>query len=127
MPPPRLPSSLRSRLMAFVLLAFLLFALVVVFVAIETRQLALAESDRLFARALIVLGLVGVSMLGLAWQGIGALILRPLEKLLSAVEQLGQGDFSARTGLAEGRDEIARLGHAFDAMAAALEQRETGR
>ncbi len=127
MPPPRFPSSLRSRLMAFVLVAFLLFALVVAFVAIETRQLALAESDRLFARTLIVLGLVGVSMLALAWRGIGALILRPIERLLSAVERLSQGDFSARTGLAQAGDEIARLGHAFDALAAGLEQRETRR
>ncbi len=48
-------------------------------------------------------------------------IARPLEKLSRAAEQLGRGDFSTRVEL-HGRDEIWQLGHAFNTMAARLEQ-----
>ncbi len=113
--------------MAFVLAVFLLFAVIVVFTAVEMHQLTLVESDRLFARILILLGLAGVFILAFAWLGIGVLILRPAKTLISAIERLSRGDLSVRTGIAQGGDEIAQLGYVFDAMAAALEQREAGR
>jgi len=127
MTPPRFPSSLRPRLIAFVLAVILLSALIVVFMAVEIHQLTAAESDQLFVRTLILLGLVGVSILALAWQGIGVLILRPVRTLMSAIQRLSRGELSVRTGLPESGGEIAQLGQAFDAMAAALEQREAGR
>jgi PAS domain S-box-containing protein len=111
-------SSLRVRLIALVLAALLLSALVVTFTAADYQSLV---------RALILLGLVGVFSLALAWWGAGVLILRPANRLMSAIERLSRGELSARTGLAERNGEIARLGQAFDAMAAALERQEAGR
>jgi PAS domain S-box-containing protein len=127
MTPPRFPASLRPRLIALILAVFLLSALIVILMAVATRQLTLAESDQFLARTLMLLGLVGVSVLTLAWWGIGVLILRPVRTLRSAIERLSRGELSVRTGLPESGGEIAQLGQAFDAMAAALEQREAGR
>ena len=123
MTPPRFPSSLRPRLIAFVLAVILLSALIVVFMAVEIHQLTAAESDQLFVRTLILLGWAGVSILALAWRGIGVLILRPVRTLMSAIERLSRGELSVRTGLPESGGEIAQLGQAFDAMAAAKRRR----
>jgi len=117
------PSSLRPRLIAFLLAVFLLSALIVVVMAAGTHQLTPAE----FARILIPLGLIGAFVLALAWRGIEVSILRPLRTLMSVIERLSQGDLAVRTEFAEGGDEIAQLGRAFDTLAAALEQREAGR
>jgi len=48
-------------------------------------------------------------------------ITSPLEKLTRTVEQFGEGDLSARAGIAR-RDEVGDLARAFDAMAARLER-----
>lgn len=45
---------------------------------------------------------------------------RPLDHLADVAARLGGGDYSARTGLS-GRDEVGRLGEAFDAMASDLQ------
>ena len=55
------------------------------------------------------------------------LILSPTQRLLLAMDRLARGDLRARTGLAQGDDEIARLGIAFDRMAADIEQRAVER
>ncbi len=55
------------------------------------------------------------------------LILSPTHRLLLAMDRLAKGDLRARTGLAQGDDEIARLGIAFDRMAADIEQRAVER
>jgi len=91
------------------------------------RASALAETGRLFAGSLIALGLAGAGALALAWWSSGALLLRPIKALVGAAEQVRHGNLHARTGLSDGKDEIAQLGLAFDAMAAALEQREAER
>jgi len=49
------------------------------------------------------------------------MILKPLAQLTRAAEALGQGDLTARTGLA-GSGEVARLGNTFDLMASELEK-----
>jgi PAS domain S-box-containing protein len=52
------------------------------------------------------------------------LIRRPFHRLLAAAEQWRGGDLSARSGVAADGSEFGRLGAAFDAMAAALAERE---
>jgi len=47
---------------------------------------------------------------------------RPLLRMKDAAKRLSAGDFSTRVGV-EGTDEIGQLGHAFDLMASAVEER----
>ncbi|MDO8673121.1 MAG: histidine kinase dimerization/phospho-acceptor domain-containing protein [Dehalococcoidia bacterium] len=49
------------------------------------------------------------------------MVLRPLAKLMAAVQQVRQGNLNCRTGV-NTRDEIGRFGLAFDAMVGELEQ-----
>ena len=59
--------------------------------------------------------------------GVGAYLLarstfRPIDRIINAAETIGEGrDLSRRIGLPPGRDEISRLGQAFDSMFARLE------
>ena len=47
---------------------------------------------------------------------------RPIDRIISAAEAIGEGrDLSRRIGLPAGRDEISRMGAAFDRMFARLE------
>lgn len=47
-------------------------------------------------------------------------VTEPLRRLAGGAKRVSEGDFSTRVGL-EGRDEVARLGQAFDEMTARLE------
>ncbi len=77
--------------------------------------------DSLFLVALILLSLMVVI------SGAGAYLLsrstfRPIDQIISAAEAIGEGrDLSLRIGLPPGRDEISRMGAAFDRMFARLE------
>jgi len=51
-------------------------------------------------------------------------VLRNLRKLLDVARRVHAGDLTARTGLPGGREEISRLGGAFDQMAQALQDRD---
>jgi HAMP domain-containing protein len=59
-----------------------------------------------------------------AWFGGIAFLRRPIDALLQAAESWRRGDYSARTAMTDPRSELARLGRAFDDMAAELERRE---
>ena len=61
--------------------------------------------------------------LGAAWYGGERFILRQVRTLSKAVQLLGAGDLSSRTGLAQEQGELGELARTFDAMAASLEQR----
>lgn len=75
--------------------------------------------------------MVGLAVLLLplmvAVSGLGAYLLarstfRPIDRIIRAAETIGEGrDLSRRIGLPPGRDEISRLGQAFDNMFARLE------
>jgi diguanylate cyclase (GGDEF)-like protein len=71
-------------------------------------------------------GLVAVTMLLLlgGWYGAEIMVLRNLRKLLDVARRVQAGDLTARTGLPGGREEISRLGDAFDQMAQALQDRD---
>lgn len=72
--------------------------------------------------AMTLLGL-GIAMIA-AWI-VGTLFIRePVATLTRAAQGWRDGNWSGRTGLADTRSEIDRLGQAFDAMAEALELRE---
>ena len=94
-----------------------------VFVSIGIpKAAAFAEVDRILARNLGGLALVGVLVVAAAWGGSTLLVLRPVNALLRATEQLRTGDLSARTGLPPGPGELRRLARTFDEMADALQE-----
>ena len=66
---------------------------------------------------------VGLVALAAAWFGGERFILRQVRVLSKAVQQLGSGDLSSRTGLAHERGELGELARIFDAMAASQEER----
>lgn len=71
-------------------------------------------------------GLVAVTMLLLlgGWYGAEVMVLRNLRKLLDVARRVQAGDLTARTRLPGGREEVSRLGEAFDQMAQALQDRD---
>ena len=89
-----------------------------------SRDRAFAELD--YATRLgIVLLAISVVVALVAAAVIGRRFIRqPLEVLLAATARWREGDFGARTGLPASNAELDRLGNAFDAMAAAIEERD---
>ena len=80
--------------------------------------------ERRLWRYLAAITLFVALMVGSAWIGGDRLILRRFRALSSAVQRLGQGDFSVRSLLPRSQDEIGRLAVAFDDMARDIETRE---
>ncbi len=66
---------------------------------------------------------IGLLSLAAAWYGGERFVLRHVHRLATAVQRLGSGDLSSRTGLADEPGEIGLLARGFDTMAANLQQR----
>src|SRR5262245_28342664 len=60
-----------------------------------------------------------------AWYGARYMLLRRVRTLLEAADRVRGGDFSVRIRLSPDEGELSRLGAAFDAMAEALQQRDS--
>ncbi|MCB9740786.1 MAG: extracellular solute-binding protein [Deltaproteobacteria bacterium] len=83
------------------------------------QQAAVTSTLRLSLTALLLL----VVLAALLARALGRRIGRPLEQLADAARRVGQGELD--TGFAErGKDEVARLGAAMNAMVQGLRQRE---
>ncbi|MEK0084182.1 PAS domain S-box protein, partial [Benzoatithermus flavus] len=89
-----------------------------------SKEAALADLDEALRQdlALIVAGLA----LALLAAHVGGrwFVSRPVDRLLKVAAAWGKGDYAARVGLRDQGSEFGRLGRAFDAMAAKLEDRE---
>jgi diguanylate cyclase (GGDEF)-like protein len=83
-----------------------------------------ADARATFIRTLGTLVAVTMLLLLGGWYGAELMVLRNLRKLLDVARRVQAGDFTARTGLPGGREEISRLGDAFDQMAQALQDRD---
>jgi signal transduction histidine kinase/CheY-like chemotaxis protein/HAMP domain-containing protein len=66
---------------------------------------------------------MGLLALAAAWFGGERFVLRHVHRLATAVQRLGSGDLTSRTGLSDEPGEFGVLARAFDTMAASLEQR----
>jgi chemotaxis family two-component system sensor kinase Cph1 len=66
--------------------------------------------------------MVTLVAMAVAWFGSDWFVLKQVRMLLDTTRRLSEGDLKARAGLGPG-GELNQLGQAFDAMAAALEQR----
>ncbi|HEU0038824.1 MAG TPA: ATP-binding protein [Verrucomicrobiae bacterium] len=84
--------------------------------------LAYAETKRILLLNLAILGGVAMSALLAAWVYANRHILNPVGKLAKATRQVAAGDLSARTGIPPASGELYQLAHAFDEMAASLQQ-----
>jgi len=88
------------------------------------QAIAYGPARRTLARNLICLGLVGGLALATAWIGGDVFILRRVQALVRAAQQLSRGDLSTRTGLPHGPGELGQLAAAFDDMAESLEKHQ---
>jgi len=94
-----------------------------VYVSISiSKAVAFAEVNRMLARNLAGLGLVGLLALVAAWVGGDLFILRRVNALVGATKRLAAGDLSARTRLPYGQGELSQLARAFDEMAESLQR-----
>ena len=83
-----------------------------------------AEAHKSFIKTVGGLVVVMTLLLLGGWYGSKTLVLGNLRKLLDVARRVHAGDLTARTGLPGGREEISRLGEAFDQMAQALQDRD---
>jgi len=83
------------------------------------------DAQQLLIRNLATLGLAALLVFGAAWGGAGFFVLDPLNALLRAIRRFEAGDTGARVGAKAGSGELGYVAHAFDEMAAALEERES--
>jgi signal transduction histidine kinase len=91
------------------------------------RYILFATADSALHRDLGWLLLSTLLAIAIGWIGSNYLVIRPVKAMVDSSARLAAGDFSARTGLRHGPDELGRLTLAFDLMAQALEQRELER
>lgn len=69
----------------------------------------------------VILTALAIAMAALLVNLLSAPLLRDLNRISEAAERVGEGDFSARSGI-ERSDELGRLGMMFDAMAEKIER-----
>ncbi|NML27300.1 PAS domain S-box protein [Zoogloea dura] len=81
-----------------------------------------APSRRELANDLIIVGLLLTATLALVLWGGNRWVLRPLKALSTAADRLGAGDYSARSALRHGDDELGRLTRNFDKAAANIQE-----
>jgi diguanylate cyclase (GGDEF)-like protein len=94
-------------------------------VVVSVHQgVAYAEARATFIKTVGSLVAVTTLLLLGGWYGAEIMVLRNLRKLLDMARRVQAGDLTARTGLPGGREEISRLGEAFDQMAQSLQERE---
>ena len=83
-----------------------------------------AETDRWMWQTIIAISMVTILLFLLAWYGTEVFVTRRFSILLAMTERVRAGDFSVRSGFGEGREELSRLGVAFDGMARELQSRD---
>lgn len=88
------------------------------------RQVLFAGPDRMVVRNLTAVAIVAVLILGIGWIGSRYLVLRPIQALVDFTARLGAGDYGARPGLPQARDELRQLTRAMHQMADALQHHE---
>ena len=105
-------SSLRTRLIFFVLLAFLpVLAL-------------LLSSGRVIDQRPTALTLVALMFITIGGASADLFIVRRVKALVDATRRVAEGDLAARIGPPYGRGELGHLARAFDEMALALQERQ---
>ena len=81
-----------------------------------------AKANRALARNLLMLGGVALLVYAAAWWFASLLVVTPARRLIGAVESLGRGNLSVRTGIKQGADELGQLAMHFDEMASRIQR-----
>lgn len=105
-------SSLRTRLILLVLLAFL------------PGLVLLASTGQVIDARLAALTLAALVVTALGGTAADLFIVRRVKGLVHATRCVAEGDLGARIGPPYGRGELGQLARAFDEMAAALQERQ---
>lgn len=87
------------------------------------KSVIYAGAHAALVRSLLEILLVTLLLIAGAWYGTEKLVLRDIRTLLHTAERIRSGDLGARTGMHDSRDELKQIGHAFDEMAQALQDR----
>ena len=80
-----------------------------------------AEIENRNARFARILGLSSLALLALAWYLVHALVNKPVRRFIADVEELGRGNLDVRIDVRR-KDEIGRLGAAFNKMTVDLRE-----
>lgn len=86
-----------------------------------------AQAREALTWRLTLLGAVFLTAVAVAWWGVSALFLHPLNSLMRVVEKIQHGDLSARAASVPAVGELTGLAESFDRMAESLQQREIER
>jgi diguanylate cyclase (GGDEF)-like protein len=89
-------------------------------VLVPNKKIESAAAD--LRRRLLLFSIIALSLVGLLAYALGRNIVRSLRELADAAADVSRGNFGSRVPV-RGRDEFARLGHAFNEMAGQLETR----
>jgi len=91
------------------------------YVSVSTPTAILfAQSNYLFVRDMVVVGLATALIFILVWVGANILVLDKMQALIHATKRIAHGDFSTRTQI-QGSGELSELARTFDSMAQSLE------
>ena len=91
------------------------------------KNLALHDANMELLYNLLFLTMVTVLAMLLAWIAGNSMIVNPVNRLVSATKQFGEGKLHVRTNLPDRGDELGRLAKSFDAMAVMLETEDMER
>ena len=89
-----------------------------------SEEYVFAGSRRMLRLSLTGLAVIGLVALIAAWVSAEMMIVRRTKRVVAAAERMAAGDLSARAGLQGDLSEVGQLAHAFDAMAATLQERD---
>jgi signal transduction histidine kinase len=106
-------SSLRTRLILLVLLAFL------------PGLVLLLSTGRVIDERLAALTLAALVVIAIGGASADLFIVRRVKALVDATRRVAEGDLAARIGPPYGRGELGQLARAFDEMAIALQDRQS--
>ena len=84
---------------------------------------AFAGANEILARNLAGLGIVTILAIAAGWLGGNIFVLRWVDVLVRAAQQINAGDLTVQTGLPYGKGELGQLAHAFDEMTVSLNHR----
>jgi diguanylate cyclase (GGDEF)-like protein/PAS domain S-box-containing protein len=93
----------------------------------EPEKEIYAAANAFFLRALLGVGLIAALVLAMARMVGKRYVLKPVNELVSAAQELGAGRLKTRVNVPYEQGELGLLAHAFDGMASALERRERER
>jgi PAS domain S-box-containing protein len=95
-------------------------------VGIPTNEI-LHKANAQMLSNLSILSIAAILAMLLAWEFGDIVLLRPINRLVSATQHLGKGEMNIRTRLRHSSDELGQLAKSFDEMAALLETRNNER